>query len=123
MSQLVNVPDVAERRAFLRTCAQHVADDGIVVIERHEPDWEPVADRPSERGGVTFVLEDVRREGQTVAATVRYAADGKTWRHPFVARLLNDDDLDVDLRAVGLQLTRVIDERQTWVEAWLYSDA
>ena len=121
MSQLVNVPDDAQRRAFLSVCAHHVADEGIVLIERHEPDWQPVAGRPSERDGVTFVLEDVRQEGPTVAATVRYDAGGKTWRHPFVARLLDDDELDAELREVGLRLARAFGERGTWVEARLYS--
>jgi hypothetical protein len=29
MSQLVNVPDEDRRRAFLRVCARHVAEDGV----------------------------------------------------------------------------------------------
>lgn len=123
MSNFVNVPEADERRALLAACARHVAADGVVVIERHEPDWQPVAGGSNEREGVTFTLEDVRREGSTVAATVRYDADGKTWRHPFVTRLLGDDELDAELRAVGLRLTHVLDEAGTWVEARLYSRA
>jgi SAM-dependent methyltransferase len=117
MSQLVNVPDEEQRRAFLRVCAQHVAEDGVVVIERHEPDWQPAAGSRGERGGVAFTLEDVLAEGRLVAATVRYEADGKTWRHPFVARLLDDEELDRELALVGLRLSRVLGDRRTWVEA------
>jgi SAM-dependent methyltransferase len=119
MSQLVNVPDDDQRRAFLLTCARHVAADGVVMIERHEPAWRPAQGRRSERNGVAFSLESVRADGRLVAATVRYEADGKTWRHPFVARLLDDEELDRELRAVGLRLTRVLGERRTWVEARL----
>jgi SAM-dependent methyltransferase len=46
-----------------------------------------------------------------------------TWRHPLVARLLDDDELDEELRAVGLRLTRVLGEPRTWVEARLCSGA
>jgi SAM-dependent methyltransferase len=123
MSHLVNVTDDEQRRDFLRICARHVTDDGVVLIERQEPDWQPVAGRSNERGGVTFALEDVRLEGRVVAATVRYDADGKTWRHPFIARLLDDDELDAELRVVGLRLTRALGERRTWIEARLYSAA
>jgi SAM-dependent methyltransferase len=123
MSNFVNVPDADERRTLLGACARHVAPEGVVLIERHEPDWQPVAGRSNEHDGVTFTLEDVHREGRTVAATVRYDADGETWRHPFVTRLLDDDELDAELRSAGLQLTRVFGERGTWVEARLYSRA
>ena len=121
MSQLVNVPDDDQRRAFLRTCAKHAAGDGIVLIERHEPDWRPVEGPRHERGGVAFALEAVRATGRTVAATVRYEADGTTWRHPFVARLLDDDELDRELQSAGLRLNRVLGERRRWIEARLDS--
>jgi SAM-dependent methyltransferase len=117
MSNLVNVTDEAQRRTFLRVCADHVGPDGVVLIERQEPDWRPEEGHRGEHGGVTFTLEDVRVEPPVVAAVVRYDADGTTWRHPFVARLLDDDELDGELRVVGLRLAAVHGERRTWVEA------
>jgi spermidine synthase len=123
MSNLVNVTDGRLRTAFLQTCARHVAPDGIVVIERHEPDWDPKPGTRTDRGGVAFVLEEVRVEPPLVAATVWYEADGRTWRHPFVARLLDDAELDSELAKVGLRVTRTLDERGAWIEARLYSSA
>lgn len=117
MSQLVNVPEDGPRRALLAACARHVAPNGAVLVERHEPDWQPAAAQRSERGGVVFSLADVRRDGRVVAATVCYDADGTTWRHPFVARLLDDEELDRDLALVGLRRSSVLGERRTWVEA------
>lgn len=116
-SHLVNTADDAQRSAFLRTCARHVGDDGVVLIERHPPEWRPEPGVRGTIGEVTIALENVRVDPPLVAATVRYAVDGETWRHPFVARLFDDDDLDRELRAVGLTLTRVLDERRAWVEA------
>jgi SAM-dependent methyltransferase len=77
----------------------------------------------SERGGVAFTLERVRVDGPSVTATVRYEIDGKTWRHPFLARLLNDEELDRELALAGLRRRRVLGDRQAWVEARLYSAA
>jgi SAM-dependent methyltransferase len=122
-SHLVNTADATQRRAFLRACARHAAEDGVVLLERHEPDWAPEEGVRGLMGDVTIALEDVRLGPGSVAATVRYEVDGKTWRHPFDARLLDDDALDDELRAVGLRLSRLLDERGTWVEARLYSRA
>jgi len=122
-SHLVNTADKAQRRAFLATCARHVAADGVVLVERHEPNWVPEEGVRGQMGDVTIALEDVRIEPPHVAATVRYEAGGQTWRHPFDARLFDDEALDEELRAAGLRLSRVLDERGTWVEARLYSSA
>jgi SAM-dependent methyltransferase len=122
-SHLVNTADDAQRRAFLQTCARHVRRDGVVLIERHPPDWRPEPGTRGRIGDVDVALEDVNVEPPAVAATVRYEIDGETWRHSFVARLLGDDELDAELRAVGLARTRSLDERGAWVEARLYSAA
>lgn len=121
MSHLVN--DDAHRSAFLQACARHVADDGVVVIERHPPDWRP---EPGARGRLADVdvsLEDVEVDPPIVAATVRYEAEGRVWLHPFRARLLGDDELDAELRAAGLELVRSLGESGAWVVARLYSAA
>lgn len=124
-SHLVNTADAAQRRSFLEACARYVAEDGVVLIERHEPGWMPEEGVRGQMGDVTIALEDVRIEPPSVAATVRYEASGRTWRHPFDARLLDDATFDEELRAVGLRLTSILDERGTWVEARprLYSNA
>jgi SAM-dependent methyltransferase len=122
-SHLVNTADATLRRGFLAACARHVADDGVVLIERHEPGWTPEEGVRGQMGDITIALEDVRTEPPSVAATVRYESGGRTWRHPFDARLLDDAAMDEELRAVGLELTGVLDERGTWVEARLYSGA
>lgn len=122
-SHLVNTADEEQRRASLAACARHVAVDGVVLVERHEPRWVPEEGVRGQMGDVTIALEDVRIEAPHVAATVRYEAGGRTWHHPFDARLFDDEALDKELRAAGLRLSRVLDERGTWVEARLYSSA
>jgi SAM-dependent methyltransferase len=122
MSHLVN--DDEARAGFLRACARHVTADGVVLVERHPPGWHPEPGRRRQlEGGVVVSLERVVVEPPFVAATVRYEADGATWLHPFRARLLDDDELESELRAAGLRLVRRIGDAGAWVEARLYSGA
>jgi len=121
MSNLVNADD--RREAFLERCARHVASDGVVLIERHPPDWRPEPGPGGRLGDVEIALEDVSIDGPVIAATVRYEATGRLWRHAFRARLLDDDELAAELRRTGLEFVRTLDERGEWVEARLYSGA
>jgi SAM-dependent methyltransferase len=121
MSNLVNDDD--HRSEWLETCAWHVAPDGVVLIERHAPDWHPEGGSRGTLGEVGIALEDVEVAPPHVFATVRYDARGRVWRQPFRARLLDDDDLAAEFRRAGLRFGRTLDERGTWVEARLYSGA
>jgi SAM-dependent methyltransferase len=118
MSNLVNTPS-KQRSAFLRTCRRHVADDGVVLIERLEPDWQPSKGPDTQVGLVTTRLLQVHREGRDVSGVVEYEADGTRWQHEFESCLLDDAELDASLRDAGLTLTRVLDEKERWAEAKL----
>jgi hypothetical protein len=121
-SCLVNADD-AQRAAFLATCARHVDRDGLVLIERHEPDWRPVEGSPRRLGDLLVSLEHVRIEPPLVSGTVLYEAADMTWRHSFTARLLDDAELGASLAEVGLEFSGILDDAGRWVAARLYSDA
>ena len=116
MSNLVNTP-TEQRRAFLATCRRHVTDDGVVLIERLEPGWEPTPGVANALGELTTRLRDVRRGGATVAGVVEYESAHARWEHPFESELLDDAALAVSLREVGLELSEVLDEKRRWVVA------
>ena len=90
-SQLINVGD-RQRAAFLATCARHVAPDGVVLIQRYDPDW--AADpRPSasEHGDLRMRVIDPRREARHLTATVEYVIGDRRWQHgPFTSTILDD---------------------------------
>lgn len=117
-SNLVNSGD-AERAVLLAACTRHVEDDGVVVIQRYDPDW--AADpRPSdvERGGVRIKVLEPRREGRHLTATVEYEVSGSTWRHgPFTSTILDDEELRQRLDMAGLRFDRWLDDRRTWLAA------
>ena len=123
-SQLINVDDDVQRAEFLATCARHVADDGVVLIQRYDPEW--AADpRPSEsvRDDVTMRVLDPRRDGERLSATVEYELGGRSWRHgPFTSRILDDNELTARLWVGGLHVDRWLDARRTWLAATIAPD-
>jgi hypothetical protein len=44
---------------------------------------------------------------------------GSVWRHPFRARVLDEDELGMELAAAGFEFVRRLDDRGAWVEAKL----
>lgn len=119
MSNLVN-SECAQRRAFLAACARHVGPEGIVLIERHEPGWEPRETEPQPLGEGLVALRDVRIEPPVVSATVRHEFGHRAWHHPFTAWILGDEELDAELARVGLRLLGTLDDEGRLVKAALY---
>jgi SAM-dependent methyltransferase len=125
-SHLVNVPDDDQRQAFLATCARHVLETGCVLIHRHPISWfDTVApsrrSRPAGDGGesITFVLDGISRPAlDLVAATAEYLVGDRHWTQTFVARRLDDAQLNAALAQVGLRLDDAyLTDDGSWVSA------
>jgi SAM-dependent methyltransferase len=117
-SHFVNESDDERRRRFLATCARHVLPDGVVLIERYPPDWQPEPTRAwREQGSVRIRLREATRRGAVVDAVMEYDVDSRIFSQAFTCRILSDAELDAELAAVGLRRVRVLGERATWVEA------
>lgn len=102
---------------FLAAASRHVADSGIVLIERHEPGWVDAA-RPASaaRDGVSFGLEDVDHTVRGVLrATMVYEVEGTTYRQRFVSHEVDDERLEALAATTGLRVTGFIDQNRTWV--------
>jgi len=115
-SNFVNHPETAKRRELLTCCARHVERDGRVLIQGFPRDWEPDTEW-SELGGVRLRLRAYEVDGNVVTGEMEYEVDGERLVHSFESRLLDDDELDVDLHSVGLRRARVLDDRGSWIEA------
>ena len=117
-SNLVNSAD-EERAALLAACTRHVADDGVVIIQRYDPEWAEDP-RPSDsvRDGLRIRVIGPRREGRRLTASVEYELGGLTWRHgPFTSTILDDAELRARLDMAGLRFDRWLDDRRTWLVA------
>ncbi|HEY5050275.1 MAG TPA: class I SAM-dependent methyltransferase [Acidothermaceae bacterium] len=125
-SHLVNVPNDDQRRAFLATCARHVLETGCVVIQRHPVSWfDTLApsrrSRPAGDGvePITFVLDGISRPApDLVAATAEYLVGDRRWTQTFVARRLDDAQLNTALAQVGLRLDDAyLSDDGSWLRA------
>lgn len=116
MSHLVNTED-SQRSALLVAAARHVAADGVVLIERYDPSWQPEEGPPRRHGDVLISLEDVRTGPDHFSATARYQLGETIWLQPFTAWILDDRELGESLAAAGLEFSHRPDDSGRWVAA------
>lgn len=119
MSHLVDVPDRELRSALLATCRRHVAKDGIVIVERHDPRWLETAEvGPLGRhSGVDAYLDHVARRGPEVDMTIRWKNRDQIWTQEFTVRRLDDGEVERALIAAELKFDRWLDRRKIWISA------
>jgi SAM-dependent methyltransferase len=117
MSNLVNASTAAVRRALLRSCRRHVAEDGVVIIERYDP---KMSIRPGtqtgEYGGLRITVER-SAGGRSAYARVTYEhPDGRLWTHEGYGKpnILDDDAIRDALRQAGLELGRIFGPKRRW---------
>jgi SAM-dependent methyltransferase len=120
-SHLVNVPDIAERNGILATCRHHVAEDGVVLIQRFTRRWAQEAGGPRYLGaGIeseTTVEPKDSAGRELVSVVARYSIGDQHWQQEYVTCLLDDSDLSTDLHRAGLQLDRWLSDDGRWVVA------
>lgn len=118
-SFLVNTGDVEERRALLRTCARHVAEDGYVLIQREGPDYH--TNVPRERldpTGFTIRIVSAEPVGDGVNSVhAEYLFPDATWTQTFLARPLTKEQFEEALAEAGLKVDRYLTEDGVWVRA------
>lgn len=114
-SHLINQPTVERRAALLDVCRRHVADGGVVLVQRYEPGWASAPESGvGEVGPVEIDVEIHARRGAVFDATVTYTLDGRSWSQPFTAAAVDDDQLADEAAAHGLRLDGWLDDRRTW---------
>ncbi|CAN5222314.1 hypothetical protein BH20ACT9_BH20ACT9_22260 [soil metagenome] len=117
-SHLVNTPDPGRRAALLAACRRHVADGGVVLVQRHDPGLGEEDTGTTVRAGpVAITLRSVRRDGDRLSATVAYTAGARAWTHTFTAEVLDEETLRGCLGAAGLRPRRWLDAGRQWLEA------
>ncbi|WP_066951483.1 class I SAM-dependent methyltransferase [Microtetraspora fusca] len=120
MSFVIETADDELRRAFLRTCRDHVADDGCVILQRKSPEWYDTVDvfeRVVEDGHVVRMAHVERPEPGLLNATMEYTVGDRRWTHTFVSRRLEDDFLAAELDAAGLTMSGFLEGNREWVRA------
>lgn len=114
-SHLINNPDQEKRRALLSACRDHLAPNGVVLVERYEPVW---ASRPTpgvnKVGPVNIEFEVVEQSADEFRGRVTYTLNDNTWLQEFTAANVTDEMLDRDAESVGLRVAEWLDDSRTW---------
>jgi SAM-dependent methyltransferase len=116
-SNFVNDADRGRVRTFLETCARHATPDGRVLLQGYPRGWEPSSEW-RDVGDVRARLRSFDLDGRLLRGEMEYVlADGGTVFHSFEAVLPEDEELDRDLEAAGLERHQFLDEACSWIEA------
>lgn len=121
MSYVIETADDDLRRRFLRTCSEHVAADGCVILQRQPPEWydtvQPFEKKVIGDGIVAAMTQVSRPEPHLLAATTEYTADDRSWTHFFMSRRLDDNFLARELENTGLLMSGFLHDDRGWVRA------
>lgn len=114
-SHLVDVPERERRLELLEVCRRHITADGVVVFQRHDPEWaRDPADSEGLSGPVALQFRLLEHRGETFDAAVTYTVGERSWTQSFTAAVLEDDILAEDAETGGLRLDRWLDDRRSW---------
>jgi SAM-dependent methyltransferase len=101
---------------LLRACARHVADDGVVLVQRYAPDW--AADPSAGESYVGDVLIRVHPHDAPpgrLRFDVTYELGDAQWHQSVDAHVLDDVALNDHARRAGLRVVGSFDDLGEWV--------
>lgn len=118
-SFLVHAGDLDVRRGLLRACADHLTDDGCVLIQREGADYH--SNLPRERvdpSGFTVRMVSSEPIGDGVHSVhAEYEFPDAVWTQTFLARPLTEEQFEEALAEAGLEVDRYLTEDRIWVRA------
>lgn len=116
-SHFVDDADAARRAALYATCARHVAEDGVVLLERYDPAWAADAATYSGTAGPVHIdFEVLGRDGDDVSARLVYELAGRSWTQEFTFTAVTPASVDAEARTHGLHVVGVHGDDGTWLE-------
>ena len=115
-SNFLNDPDRERVASYLGTCVRHVEPAGCVLLQKYPRDWQPDAEW-RKLGAVRARMRRFALDGTLLRGEMEYELEEATLIHAFEARLIDDDELDLELEAAGLRRRRFLDENGAWVDA------
>jgi hypothetical protein len=111
--------------AFLSSCSRATSSTTLTArtgapvsstARGSQRDWAPSTSW-SEHGHVRSRLRSFEHDGDLVTGEMEYVVEGQHLFHAFASKLLSSEELDEDLRAVGLRREQELDGRGSWIEA------
>jgi len=118
-SCLINQPSGSTRTSLMATARRHVARDGQLLVERHDPDWLKTA-QVGPVGcakGVEIFVEAVRQVGPTIEMTLRYEMANQAWHHSFRVSPLSESEIEELFSEAGFHSCEWFGEKSRWIRA------
>ena len=116
-SHLIDSPDREVRLALLRVCRRHVTDDGVVIVQRHEPDWaHDPGDSDGFSGPVGLKFQLIEHRGTEFDGSVTYWLGGRVQTQTFTVGIVEDELLAREAAECGLALDGWLDQRKAWAK-------
>jgi SAM-dependent methyltransferase len=102
-SCLINIPDEVIRIEQLARCRGHLRKEGVLLFERHDPEWLARVDVGAigAIGAIAMSVLEARHRGDEVDLCFRYEDDGEVWLQHFTARILDDTAVALHLAGAG----------------------
>jgi SAM-dependent methyltransferase len=119
-SFLVNTGDLAVRAALLATCLRHVAEDGVILMQREaEGFYDEIPREQVMRDGVGWmrIASSEEIEPGLRANRVDYVFPDARWSQFFRTRHLPDAAFEQALAEAGLALDAYLTPNHVWVRA------
>ncbi len=113
-SYLVNTADRDLRSRFLVTCRRHLAEDGIVVIQRVDPHVTWVTGASSSYGPVRVRLLAAEPLDHFMVARLEYRIGPRTFEQEIRVEILGDAAIEEALKVAGLRIDHWLDGARTW---------
>jgi len=116
-SHFINVPDERRRRQLLDVCREHLAPNGVVLVQRYAPDLlhgqhHTESQLGDVRIGFAILSADVATGRFTAGVT--YEIGSQSWEQEFAAQVLTDEDFGVLVDSANLRLDRWLGDGRTW---------
>ena len=110
-SNLINVPSVAQRSAFLEACHRHLRRGGALLFQHYDPAWmETAAIGPAGQLGEVHVhIDRLERYPDHVEMSLRFCCGTQVWLHHFAAIALDDGQLRAAVVEAGFEPPSWID--------------
>ncbi|WP_370942190.1 class I SAM-dependent methyltransferase [Amycolatopsis sp. cg5] len=117
LSFLVDSSAYGQSAAFLDTCRRHVADDGVVIVQRTSPEWAATvrAGQSYPWGEFTVEIHSADYTDGLLSVSLEYHnASGATWTHTWRDHVHSDDEFIQQASARGLHHQRWLDDDHEW---------
>ena len=115
LSHLIDDRSPMRRIELLKVCRRHLADTGVIVLQRFPPSWSPIEESRT-IGDVGLRVFDVRLfDDGDFAAAIEYRLGDRSWTQRFEAAIVDDAELNALAAAANLVVRRVLDDDGAWV--------